>query len=197
MIFPNGFNDELSRSPYHNFLACQRPEVFEQFKSFIKNNKPSLILEIGTCFGGLSKCLFDISQESNCKFITLDICSNITSEQLFKYNIDYRIKDIFNNYTSLDLEFFSEIQNEQLLILCDGGNKIKEFQLLSEHLKPNDIIMCHDFSYDEADFKDHTFWGWSEIQEKDIIKYCSKYNLYYYMMHEWHSLAWGCFKKLY
>ena len=34
MIFKNGFNDELSRSYYKNFLACQRPETFEIFSDF-------------------------------------------------------------------------------------------------------------------------------------------------------------------
>lgn len=31
------------------------------------------------------------------------------------------------------------------LILCDGGSKINEFNILSKYLKSGDIIMAHDY----------------------------------------------------
>lgn len=198
MIFPNGFDDELSRSPYQEFLACQRPEVFKVFDDFIALENFNTIVELGTCYGGLSKALYDSSKKHNCKFITFDILENDTSNQLRKYDVDFRIQNIFNSdYSIIDSKFIEEIKDEPLLILCDGGYKIGEFNCFSKLLKPGDIIMCHDFSYNQNDFEQNNYWGWSEIQEQDILESLNLYNLYYYHMHLWHKLAWGCFKKLF
>lgn len=198
MIFPNGFDDELSRSPFQEFLACQRPEVFKLFDEFIKQEQPSLIIEIGSCYGGLSKSLYDSSVKHNCKFITFDIVENDTSNQLRKYDIDFRIQNIFNSdYSIIDPIFIEEIKDEHLLVLCDGGHKIGEFNAFAKVISPGDILMCHDFSYNQKDFEEHSFWGWSEIKEENILESIQQNNLYYYNMHLWHQLAWGCFKKLF
>lgn len=198
MIFPNGFDDELSRSPFQEFLACQRPEVFNTFDKFIEEENFNTIVELGTCYGGLSKALFDISKKHNCKFITFDILENQTSNQLRKYDVDFRIHNIFNSdYSIIDPIFIEEIKDDQLLILCDGGYKIGEFNCFSKLLKPGDVIMAHDFSYSEEFFKNHSFWGWNEIMEKDILKSINEFNLYYYKMHLWSKMAWCCFKKLF
>jgi len=203
MIFPNGFNDELSRSPFKEFLACQRPEVFSTFNSFIQDENPSLILEIGTCFGGLSLSLSESSSLINCKFITYDILENLTSIQLRNYGVDFRIENIFietsrqcYDFKESFLKEFNSIKGKKI-ILCDGGNKIGEFNAFAKILDVGDILMAHDFAYSEEFFSSNSFWGWNEIMEKDIAESMKQFNLSYYKMNTWSKLAWCSVKKIF
>lgn len=201
MIFPNGFNDELSRSYYKNFLACQRPETFEIFSDFIQKENPSLIIEIGSCFGGLSYFLYDISQKINAKFITFDIIKNDSLLLLEKqeHDIDIRIENIFDkNYTLLP-EYVNYIQSfpSPVLILCDGGNKKEEYKAFSRILRKGDLLMAHDFSYNQETFELSSIWGWKEIDENDIINSMRDNIFYYYEMSVFSQIAWVCTKKLY
>lgn len=201
MIFPNGFNDELSRSYYKNFLACQRPETFEIFSKFIKEEMPHLIIEIGSCFGGLSYCLYDIAKIINATFITFDIVKNdsLSLLETTEPNIDIRIENIFDNNYNLLPEYVKYIQSfsEPILILCDGGNKKEEYKAFSRILKKNDILMAHDFSYNQETFETSSVWGWKEIDENDIINSMKDHIFYYYKMDVFSQIAWVCTKKLY
>lgn len=203
MIFPNGFNDELSRSPYKDFMACQRPEVFGQFETFISEEKPSLVVEIGTCYGGLSLSLFETTINLSIPFITYDIAMNDSLERLKeRFPIDLRIENIFEETTRecYDLKEFKDFFlsfPSPVLILCDGGNKIGEFNAFAKLLRVGDILMAHDFAYDQKTFESDSIWGWKEIEESDISDSMKQYNLYYYRMHIWRKLAWCCVKKLY
>ena len=201
MIFPNGFDDELSRSYYKNFLACQRPETFEIFSKFIKEESPSLIIEIGSCFGGLSYCLYDISKKINAQFITFDIIKNDSLSLLERTepNIDIRIENIFDkNYTLLP-EYVNYILSfpSPVLILCDGGNKKEEYKAFSRILRRGDLLMAHDFSYNQETFESSPIWGWKEIDENDIINSMRDNIFYYYEMSVFSQIAWVCTKKLY
>lgn len=203
MIFPNGFNDELSRSPYREFLACQRPEVFDVFRDFIEKETPNFLLDLGCCYGGLSLSLFESSSLIDCKFITYDIVENSTSSQLRKYGVDFRIENIFietskecYDFKETFLDEFNSMKGKKL-ILCDGGNKIGEFNAFSKILNVGDILMAHDFAYSKEFFDSHNYWGWMEIQEKDIIESMKQFNLSYFKMDIWSKLAWCCVKKIF
>jgi hypothetical protein len=50
--------------------------------------------------------------------------------------------DIFNNKEKISNVM---VKNKRVLLLCDNGNKIKEFNYFSNFLKPNDYIMSHDY----------------------------------------------------
>jgi hypothetical protein len=84
------------------------------------------------------------------------------------------------------------------IILCDGGNKINEFNLLSEFLKPNDFILAHDYCSSLEVFKDkilNKIWCWLEIQDDDIFNSCERYNLEPYMEETFSNIVWVCKKK--
>lgn len=207
MAMIGNFNDELARSPYGDFLAMQRPEVFDAFNSFIKKEKPSLIVEIGTAFGGLALALHRFCQNHKCKFITYDIYKNSTSSKLTDNNVDFRIEDIFYNgipswkeYTIREkvLEEFNSFSPPRIF-LCDGGNKIAEYNAFSKIVKPNDIIMAHDFAYDDSHAHRNIkegIWAWTEIKEQDIKFSMNHYSLEYYQMKTWEKLAWVCTRKI-
>ena len=76
------------------------------------------------------------------------VCYDISNEYLLvppKHNIDFRIGDCFSFDTAN--EIISLIRRPpKTLLLCDGGNKEKEFNFYCEFMKPGDIIMLHDYA---------------------------------------------------
>lgn len=87
--------------------------------------------------------------------------------------IDVRIENIFyNDYTSCNREVIDCIQKAgTTVVLCDGGNKIKEFNLLSRYLKTDDFILAHDYAESKEIFYSTIYrnrWNWCEITNVDI-----------------------------
>ena len=101
---------------------------------------------------------------------------------MINIGIDVRIENIFyNDYKNLKQEIIDFIkQDGTTLVLCDGGNKVAEFNLISKFLKVGDIIMAHDYAYDRETFNNKInlkLWNWFEISEKDIEQSCIDNNL--------------------
>lgn len=201
------FNDELSRSPYGNkFLAMQRPETFEAFDQFIKKEKPKLVVEIGTAYGGLSFALFNACKRYKTKFITYDIIKNASSEELFAEGVDFRVENIFFDGTPSWQEYtlrpavlaeFDSYKSPRIF-LCDGGNKVGEFNAFAKIVRSGDILMAHDFAYNKQHHQKNLnegIWAWAEILEDDIRYSLQQYQLSYYNMSTWEKLAWACTKK--
>ena len=81
------------------------------------------------------------------------------------------------------------------IVLCDGGNKIAEFNILSEFLKSGDIILAHDYAFDNATFRSEIkgkYWNWHEISESDILPCIKQYNLKSYMKETFEKAVWVC-----
>ena len=81
------------------------------------------------------------------------------------------------------------------LILCDGGSKINEFNLLSNYMKIGDFIMAHDYSENEETFKENVYmkiWNWHEIADKDIQEACNRNNLISHNKEIFNTVAWVC-----
>ena len=141
-------NDSLSA--FRGHTAQQYHGAFEVFYNFIKNVKPKRILEIGTSLGGFTTFLKIV-----CDDLNLD--TNIRSYDIFKHpwyddiialGIDIRVENIFTDHF---LDFNSEVkdyikQDGVTIVLCDGGWKIGEFNVISPYIKPNDFILAHDYA---------------------------------------------------
>jgi hypothetical protein len=83
------------------------------------------------------------------------------------------------------------------LILCDGGCKVCEVNVLSKYLKDGDIIMAHDYAPNVEYFEEHMkdkIWNWMEIQDSDIQQSIDKYNINNYMQEDFRGVAWYCGK---
>tara|TARA_R110002020_G_scaffold5067_2_gene21511 strand:+ start:1628 stop:2263 length:636 start_codon:yes stop_codon:yes gene_type:complete len=189
-----------SLSSYLNFTAQQNHYAYEAFYNLISsNNNISRILEIGTAIGGLTQYLSHICTELK---LTVDIRTYEINDkpytELKEAGIDTRIENIFDSHGGglVNLEVADYINEEgTTLILCDGGDKIYEFNVLSEYLKVGDIIMAHDYAYDEDIFNDNInlkYWNWWEIGEKDVSECSKKYNLDSYMQPQFDKAVWLC-----
>lgn len=187
-----------------NIQAAQVPNSLAVFSKIIKDF--DLIIEIGTNRGGFSIWLNDNKKE-DCLFLTYEInpqCVEIPINHQAYESIRY--SDCFSVICIQYLQ--SLIQNSgRTLFLCDGGNKIKEFNTYSKFLKPNDVIMLHDYADSPNEVE-----NWNNIKTKykitdndAFVQYESSYaeiktttcenNLEKFMYTEFLDILWGSFVK--
>lgn len=191
-------------SVYKGTMLQQHEDFHKVFPVFLEKYRPSRILEIGTGAGGFTHFLRDTLNELGMQDVSIksyDINHNpyhdklnemenltISSENLFGHGNDYILvkQDIIVPY----------IQSEgRTLVVCDGGNKVKEFNQISEYLKPGDIIMAHDYCSDLQNFQENYYdkiWNWCEINDNDIKEACEKYNLESIEKDSFDKIVWVC-----
>ena len=180
---------------YKNIQVSQVMGIYLMFdKEFL--SKFDTIIEIGTYNGGLSTWLFDNKNE-NAKFVTYDIDSSVKSPNLSE-KIDNRLEDCFGDSSKNDI--INMIQEKgRCLVLCDGGNKPKEFIEFSKYLKSGDHIMCHDYSKDSSNHEfATTFWQWPyhiDTFYKDIEDAVDINELKPYNHDAWEFFLWGSYVK--
>lgn len=190
-------NDSLTI--YDGWPAQQNPYAFELFFNFIKKVRPSRIIEIGTSLGGFTKFLNSTCKKLgiDCKVVTYDIYNKNEYTTLIKEGIDVKIENIFNsNYTSLKEDVINFIKDPGVtIVLCDGGDKIREFNLISNYLKVGDFILAHDYAENKKIFENEVhmkLWNWHEISESDIKSACDKNNLHDYERENFKLGVWVC-----
>tara|TARA_R110001592_G_scaffold122675_1_gene329663 strand:- start:518 stop:1153 length:636 start_codon:yes stop_codon:yes gene_type:complete len=202
-------NDISGWFGYKGVTTMQVPAINVPFKKLFNTIKPKRVLEIGTSSGGLTLMLRDILDDlelTECDFRTYDTNPDHDRTILFNSNLnyDFRLKNLFNQpYSDLCEKNGQEVidyinEDGPIVILCDGGCKINEFNILSKFLKPGDIIMAHDYAPTVEYFESHNknkIWNWCEIFDKDVTDACSNNNLTPYMADEFTAVVWLCCKK--
>jgi cephalosporin hydroxylase len=193
---------------YKHATILQHDSIQNKLKDLFSQKMPSQILEIGTAAGGLSLMIRDILDETgltNSQFRTYDVFDSHRPElkSIIEAGakVDLRIKNVFNHaYSDLQDECVEEIQSfiqqeGTTIVMCDGGSKKNEFNILVQFLKPGDIIMAHDYSPTPEYFEEHInnkIWNWLEIQDSDIQESVSKYNLEPFMQEDFQQVVWVC-----
>ena len=153
------------------------------------------IIEIGTYNGGLTSWLFDNLKEGG-KLISYDIDGTINTTN--RKDIDFRVDDCFAAEPFKDI--IELIQSEgRTLVVCDGGNKAKEFNIFSKYLKPNDVIIAHDYCENDEEWKEKTdYWQWPYEADTlpDLIQLAIKENnLTPYKYEQFKFLLWASYIK--
>ena len=177
----------------NEIITAQTPGVVKPFKKIL--SKFDRIIEIGTYKGGFTLWLFK-NVNPNVKIISYDINKNYREQSIIE-KIDFRIGNCFKDR-------FYEITNlindsGRVLLLCDGGDKEREFNSFSKYLKENDVIMLHDYCENINDFnllKQKLNWPTeAEAFYENIKDTIQKNNLIPYMYEDFKSVLWGSFKK--
>lgn len=195
---------------YGYLFMSQHQNTPKVFKQFLSQVKPDRILEIGTFHGGLTLCLRDIMDElglQNNPIRTYDIHEQEFLKPLVvNRNVNVFTKNLVNSDYSdwANTESKNEIinyisQDGVSLVLCDGGCKKCEFNLMAPLLKTGDIIMAHDYAPNPEYFQEHIknkTWDWHEIMDEDIIEGSQKYNLQPYYQDLMQNIAWCCRRKI-
>jgi cephalosporin hydroxylase len=193
-------NDGLSS--FLNLACQQNHNVFEVFYNFISEIKPKQILEIGTALGGFTSFLNKIIKELNLdtKILSYDIREMTWYKDIVNENLEIKIKDVFSsNYSTVEQEVIDFIQQEgTTIVLCDGGNKVGEFNILSNYLKSGDFILAHDYAENREIFENEInkkVWNWFEISYDNIKEACINNNLIEYKKDIFKNVVWTCRQK--
>ena len=206
------FNDEITKevnlimndglSSYMGMASQQNHNVYEVFYNFLNDIKPKRILEIGTALGGFTQFLKKVSDESqlDINILSYDIYEMTWYQTMIQNDIDVRVENVFDsNYQSVKQEVIDFIQQGGIThVLCDGGNKVGEFNLLSNYIKEGDFIMAHDYADNRENFDtnfNRKIWNWHEIQDSDINESCLRNNLKSYNKEIFDSVVWVCKTK--
>jgi hypothetical protein len=188
-----------SLSSFDGHAAQQFHGAYEVFYNFLKEVKPVRILEIGTALGGfttfLKICCNELGLNTNIR--SYDINSNPWYKDITDMGVDIRVENIFSDgFEGMDEEVINYIQGDGLtIVLCDGGWKIGEFNLISKYIKNGDFILAHDYAENKEKFElniQNKIWNWHEISESDIKDACIINNLNDYNREVFESVVWVC-----
>lgn len=143
----------------------------------ILKHKPTMVIEIGTSKGGLSSLISGCIKEIGSEFHTFDVHSDGDYNQYPLHgNSTFHKMDCFSGQ---GLEFIKIlIQKEgRCFVLCDGGNKPREFNEFSKYLKSGDVIACHDWCDESIKNYSPLYWGWAEVHSDQVGPACKKHSL--------------------
>lgn len=193
---------------YKGTTTLQHEDIESKLKKLFETVKPSQVLEIGTSYGGLTLLIRDLLDQeglTSSSFRTYDVLeiNRHWLDEAIKSgsDIDMRIKNVFNQpYSDILEEYVDEVQSfiQQsgcTVVMCDGGSKLNEFNILSRFLKPGDIIMAHDYSPNPEYFEEHIngkIWNWHEIQDTHIQDTVEKYGLEPFLQEDFQQVVWVC-----
>lgn len=157
----------------------------------MEKHPPVNIVEIGTNNGGFTIALgihawaikaqihtFDITQAPNEDFLPLAAVLPISFHKLdcFSEKGEKLIREIIQRPGTTYL-------------LCDGGDKPKEFNHFAEFMKPGDVIAAHDYSVKEE------WWPWREVKLCQVQDAIMRHDLSPFMQEHFDMAAWLAYKK--
>ena len=196
----------MHHAAYKGFGCAQTVNFKEAFRDFFGKIKPSTVVEIGIWEGGTSLAINDLLKEvgHDYKMISYEKFGRESYSALEKEGINVRICDLFtDDYQNLNQENLSEIKENlqrsgTTVLMCDGGLKRMEVNLLTDLLKPGDFVMAHDYARTQQYFSEamvNRVWNWCEITDADIQETIDRNKLEDYMRDEFQNVAWMCRRK--
>lgn len=128
----------------------------------IMQHKPAMVIEIGTSKGGLSALLADCVAHYGGEFHTFDVHGDGNYNQYpLKGNAHFHLGDCFE--TSIRTYIKAKILQDGLcFVLCDGGNKVREWNEFRNYLKVGDVLAAHDFCDETIPNYSPDYWGCME-----------------------------------
>jgi hypothetical protein len=125
---------------------------------------PRAVIEIGTGRGGLSSLLSHSTSLCGGTVVTVDTGHEI-QYPLYGRHVVHQRTDCFD----LAHHIAHRIKNSGLcFVLCDGGNKEREFNEFSKYLKPGDVIAAHDWINPFVKDFCPIYWSWSEVDHHNL-----------------------------
>lgn len=161
----------------HNI--AQTPEFMMVFNEIFNREGFARVIEIGTFHGGLSLFLAFCCMVKNMKFYTFDIKrrgKDDVYKKIAQLGGQFEIMDVFSPGGMAKMRQLITTSG-RVMLLCDGGDKPKEIQTFGPTLKPNDVIMGHDYFDTKKSWQHQQKWISCELVGSDIQGVCQKHNL--------------------
>jgi hypothetical protein len=194
-------NDILNHCTINGVFTCQHYKIkqaFDKLHQYLIDKKITLdtIIEIGTYRGGFTLFIDNHKLSNKAKILSFDIDAKIGQYKIVNLvnNVEFYQENVFETDTVI-----KAIQkSKNCLILCDGGNKVNEFNLFSKHLKTNDIIMAHDFALTKETFDREikgNVWDYFECSQEQVLNSIQNHKLKPILQDEFLKVAWGSYIK--
>lgn len=172
------------------FPMCQSRMSVPLWSYVMELYPPKQIVEIGSLNGGFTTAIGVHAWRIGCKVFSFDVCKapNEDWKELSNFlGIEFWQKDVFQYQIFVGHRIMLP---GVTFLLCDGGNKAKEFNTFAMHLKSGDIIAAHDYCAggDKC-------WPWSEIKKSDVAKTVKEQNLEPFMQEYFDEVGWLVYKK--
>ena len=169
-----------------NYLA------YSVWNYIILTEKPDIVIEIGTSVGGFSCLLGKTCQALKTYFVTYDI-RQVNNPDFESHGVIARNIDVFSDDGMKEIEqSLGAKRDRKAILLCDGGNKIKEFNTFAGMIGSGSIIAGHDFIDGNNSI---LHWAWSEINIPAISESVDRNHLVRYKPEWLTNAAWIAYKK--
>jgi hypothetical protein len=200
-----GFDVGGATSSFLGYKMNQRPFTIEAFNYLFihaeQEGRPfKRIIELGTRKGAFTLFLGMYGYIKSCTIYTYDIENFVPPGIKLLFN-DYAFDIAFWNGDIFKDSCMSNFLREHIqedgrtLLLCDNGDKIREFKTFAPLLKSGDVIMAHDYVETqerfEKEFKKEK-WGYCEVTYQDIAEDCEKHNLQPHLQEIFDDVVWLC-----
>jgi len=140
-------------------------EGFSELAQHVKDHPFETIIELGADYGGLTNMLAAHEISDKAKIHTFDL-NEAKFTNLFPEKITFHHADIYTNFV-----YISGLCLGRTLVLCDGGNKPLEFEVMSGFLRAGDMIMAHDYAADHNAYQENVDagrWNWWEFSDANV-----------------------------
>jgi cephalosporin hydroxylase len=166
---------------------AQNRGTVNAFNEFLTKEEFHTVIELGTGKGGLSIVFALYAVIKRGVFYTFDVSSKkLARKVLPRLGANYELLDIFNEEGKIAMLIG---RPTKILVLCDDGNKPKEFNTFVKYLKSGDFIMSHDYvPYPESPRE-------CEICNADVEESMLKYHLEFAYESLFNPLRWLCARK--
>lgn len=179
--FKEGLN-----SSHFGLRAAQNTDAWTALSLLLDAEQPGFILELGSGVGGLTLMIGLWARANGAVFYAYDKNDVRQFPDLYE---PLRIQFFAKHYDGFERHILEAVAvNRRVMCLCDGGNKLDEFQKCVNNVAPGDLILVHDYS--KGGVRDKN-WGWCEAKLEDFSQY--PVTPVYETLLE--TSAWGAFRK--
>lgn len=114
----------------------------EALETLIADHKPTEIIEIGTYNGALTCILAEVAPEG-CSVDTFDIEDHRTDAT----KSDSYMFFPYDSFGTPGADLIAQLirESHRCMLLCDGGDKVKEVNMFGPLLRPGDALLVHDY----------------------------------------------------
>ena len=158
MPIPVNASYESQVHPGNTVWAVQEPGAFDLLRDLVKEEAPEIIIELGTCAGGLTLVLHEALPEA--WLFSFDICNDPdgecvshassgfqqVSKALYGPRVIFCQANVLKHAPTHQMLELALAQDGRKLLLCDNGLKRAEVALYAPRLTKGDVIGVHDWN---------------------------------------------------